>query len=209
MAVAGQDRRQALHWEADYIGAGAFNGFDEADGVFLGGVGSGFVQDVDSLEVVLDSGGAQGAEPDLRDLDECGDGACGAALDPYSGEDLVGPAGQGGEHFAGGVEGGGLAQWLAVQSYEGIGGNHARVGMQGGYGGALAAGVQEDGLAHGEVRREGFLDGGGDYLEMVPGGGKQLPAARGGGGEDERGHGREGFKFRFKFKFKWGGLRRG
>ncbi len=67
--------------------------------------------------------------------------------------------------------------------------------MEGGDGGTFPAGVEEDGLADGEMRGECFLDGGGDNIETVAAFRQDFATARGGGGEDERNgarHRREG-----------------
>ncbi len=58
------------------------DGLDEADGIFLGGVGSGLVQDMDPAQVILDLAGGQGAKADVGGLDERGKAAGGAVLDP-------------------------------------------------------------------------------------------------------------------------------
>ncbi len=121
-AAPGEHGEEALDGEADYVGTGTLDRLDEADGVLLGGVGAGFVEDMDAAQVVFDLGGAQGAETDVRDLDEGGEGVGGAVFDPYAGEHLVGAAGERGEHGAGVIEIGGFAEGTAVEGDEGIGG---------------------------------------------------------------------------------------
>jgi hypothetical protein len=182
VAALSEHGDQAFHGEADYVGAGAFDGLNEGDGVLLGGVGAGFVEDVDFSYVMLDFGVGDGAEADLGDFYECGEGGGGAVLEPDAGEDLVGPAAEGGQHFAGVIEGCGFAEGATIEGDKGVRGDDACFGMEGGYGGAFAAGVEEDGLADGEMRGEGFLDGGGDHLKAVAALCEELAAARGGGG---------------------------
>ena len=171
---------QALHGEADDVGAGTLDSCDEADGVFLGGVGPGFVQDVDFLDVVFDFPGVQCAETDLGDFYEGCEAAGGPMLDPDGGEDLVGTAIQIAQHSPRFVEAGGLAQGLAVQRHQGIGGDDDGAGVRGGDGGAFSQGVEQDGLAHGEMCREGFLDLRGHDVELVAVLGHQGATAGGG-----------------------------
>lgn len=47
---------QALHRQADDVGEVAFGAFDDEFGVFLGGVGTGFIEGVDFFHVVADGG---------------------------------------------------------------------------------------------------------------------------------------------------------
>ncbi len=179
MGEAGQERDQAFKGEADHVGSRAGDGFNEIDGVFLGGVGASLVQDMDAPEVVLDFPAVHGTETNMRYLDERGDGTGGTMLDAYAGKDLVGAATERGEHLAGIVEGRWLAKRTPIEGDQRIRRDDTGRRMQSGDGARFAPGVEQDGLADGEMRRKDFLDGQGDDIELIAMPREQLaPAGR-------------------------------
>ncbi len=147
--------------EADDVEVVAFDAGDVAAGAALNGVGAGFVVGLFGGEVTRDFFGGELGEMDERGFDE------GAALgvreadERDAGYDGVGAAGEIFEHVAGVVGGAGLAEDVAFESDDGVGGDDD--------GGAGGASGDEFGFGVGEALDES-LGGFAGYGSFVDGG---------------------------------------
>jgi hypothetical protein len=163
---SGEFALQAFDGESDDVGERAFDPFDDQLAVVLDGIGAGFVEGINSFEILVDLGGIEGPERDVGTFGE--EALLVTAKEEYAdaGDDLMGAPLERSEHEGGFVEGTGFAEGLAFEADERIGGDGEGVGVLFSDSAGFAVGVELAEFPWGEVIVRDLRDVAGDDLKV-------------------------------------------
>ena len=173
--------------EADHVGKGAFEVFNDPRPVFLDRVSTGLIERMNRVQVTGDVSIAERVESHVGGFGETAAEAVLKAEEADTGDDLVGVAGEVAKERCGLSFGSGFAEDPVSEGDLGVGAEHEGVGVFAGDGAGFGVGVGEADFARGEVGmlarefgRVGDVDRKRD-IEFP----KQFTAAWGSRGEDE------------------------
>lgn len=179
-----QDFADALQRKADHIGEGTVHIFDDAPVVVLSGIGTGFVQRVDGLQIAADFPVIQRMKSHEGRLGKAHRGSAGE-MDDNTGDHFVGGSGKFLQHPEGIRMIGRLSEKTPVFPDNGVGGDHDVVRKIRGNGACFAHGVLQSEIRGGKGMIFDFFGAGYEAVHRIPGFQQELFAARGGGCEDD------------------------